>query len=297
MKVLLAIDSSGTSQNVIYQALSRPWETGSRFYVLSIAEHSHEDRSPQIHEKENEAALRAVKSAGEQLLRGGLEADVGVQPGLPKKAIPEFAKIWGADLIMIGSQGHGSWRRVLLGTIAQAVLRTAPCSVEIVRPTSAARAAASTALKILLATDGSEFAVKAAHSVANRPWPLGSQIKIISAVHLFTPEAQIVSPAFYAPYPDSLVHEVWEQARTRAEEAVAQARVILSSGSLILCDGKATPGGEPRDVLLDVAAAWEADLIVLGSHGWHGFDRLLMGSVSESVALHAQCSVEVVRGS
>jgi nucleotide-binding universal stress UspA family protein len=53
--------------------------------------------------------------------------------------------------------------------------------------------------------------------------------------------------------------------------------------------------GEPRAFLLDEAKAWPADLIVLGSHGRHGLDHLLMGSVAESVALYADCSVEVVR--
>jgi len=56
------------------------------------------------------------------------------------------------------------------------------------------------------------------------------------------------------------------------------------------------PIGEPRDILLDCARNWKADIIVLGSHGWRGLDLLLIGSVSESVALHAECSVEVIRG-
>ncbi|MGA3212194.1 MAG: universal stress protein [Terriglobales bacterium] len=296
MRVLLAIDSSGTSQNVIYQALSRPWQPGSKFYVLNVVDQSHREKTAPPQDDANDAAHVMVKSAREQLVRGGLAADSGVQSGVPKNAISDFAKTWEADLVMIGANGQGGWRQALLGSIAQAVLRTAPCSVEIVRPTSAARAAASPALKILLATDGSEFAVKAEHSVAGRPWPAGSQVRIVSAVHLFTPGAQVVSPTFYAAYPDMLVDEVWNQARTRAEEAVAEARGILASGGLSIDAGNATPTGEPRDVLLNVAAAWEANLIVLGSHGGHGFDHLLMGSVSEWVALHAQCSVEVIRG-
>ncbi len=56
------------------------------------------------------------------------------------------------------------------------------------------------------------------------------------------------------------------------------------------------PTGDPRGVILDTAEAWPADFIVLGSHGLRGFDRFLMGSVSESVAVHAHCSVEVIRG-
>jgi nucleotide-binding universal stress UspA family protein len=55
------------------------------------------------------------------------------------------------------------------------------------------------------------------------------------------------------------------------------------------------PIGEPRALILDVAEAWEADLIVVAAHGRRGLDRLLMGSVSEAVATYAPCSVEVIR--
>jgi nucleotide-binding universal stress UspA family protein len=49
-------------------------------------------------------------------------------------------------------------------------------------------------------------------------------------------------------------------------------------------------------VILDCATKWKADLIVVGSHGKNGIQRLLLGSVSEYVATHAKCSVEIVRG-
>jgi nucleotide-binding universal stress UspA family protein len=51
----------------------------------------------------------------------------------------------------------------------------------------------------------------------------------------------------------------------------------------------------PSRAILAAADSWEADLIVMGSHGRRGFDRIVLGSVSESVAMHARCSVEVVR--
>jgi len=60
-------------------------------------------------------------------------------------------------------------------------------------------------------------------------------------------------------------------------------------------DEQMIPTGDPRAVILDAARAWPADLIVLGSHGRRGLDRFLMGSVAESVAIHAHCSVEVIR--
>jgi nucleotide-binding universal stress UspA family protein len=56
-----------------------------------------------------------------------------------------------------------------------------------------------------------------------------------------------------------------------------------------------TPDMDPRHAIVDCAREWGADLIILGSHGRRGLDRLLLGSVAESVVRHAPCSVEVVR--
>jgi nucleotide-binding universal stress UspA family protein len=57
----------------------------------------------------------------------------------------------------------------------------------------------------------------------------------------------------------------------------------------------APPVGEPRGLILDAAKSWQSDMIVLGSQGRSGLDRFLIGSVSEAVAVHAHCSVEVIR--
>jgi nucleotide-binding universal stress UspA family protein len=54
--------------------------------------------------------------------------------------------------------------------------------------------------------------------------------------------------------------------------------------------------GGAKEVILDEAERWGADLIVVGSHGHHGLRRFLLGSVSRAVASHARCSVEIVRG-
>jgi nucleotide-binding universal stress UspA family protein len=53
--------------------------------------------------------------------------------------------------------------------------------------------------------------------------------------------------------------------------------------------------GDPKSVILDHAEKWPADLIILGSHGLKGMSRFLMGSVSDAVARHAACSVQIVR--
>jgi nucleotide-binding universal stress UspA family protein len=147
----------------------------------------------------------------------------------------------------------------------------------------------------LLATDGSEYATSAAKSIASRPWPTGAEVRLISVAPVIAPipEAFPWSPSFY-PSPD-LVEAVQRETHRQAEEAVARAREVLKGATAKLVETECWPVGDPREVILHEARTWGADLIVLGSLGHHGIERFMLGSVSESVAMHAQCSVEVVR--
>ena len=150
-------------------------------------------------------------------------------------------------------------------------------------------------MKILVATDGSDCSVEALHSVANRPWPAATVIRVLSVEELIILDGQVAGYPLSSVYPQSLLEELTTQARDRASSAVKDAREILQSAGMEVLDGQAIELGEPRTVILDTAKTWGANLIVLGSHGRRGMDRFLMGSVSEAVAIHAECSVEVIR--
>lgn len=296
MKVILAIDPSTGSPHVVDEAAARPWPTGTTICALSIVDMGSWEGLPTLIEDAKHAAQTLVEKAQNKLDHPGYEVFSKVQLGYPKKSISDFAREWKADLVMVGSRDRGAVSRFFLGSVAQAVLRSAPCSVEIVRPASVDSPASSRAMKLLLATDGSECSEIAAHSVANRLWPAGTKIKIICVRELLVLENAVTVSSPCSVYPESLLNEILENARNRAKKAVAQARQVLTSKGLTVCDGLNAPVGDARAIILDEARAWGADLIVLGSHGRHGFDRVLLGSVSESVALYADCSVEVIRG-
>jgi nucleotide-binding universal stress UspA family protein len=287
MKVLLAVDSSPKS-HVIETAMRRPWPSGSLFCVMSVVDLRHWEGLPQLIEDAKAEAASVVKRAADRLAAAGFRLFTETPAGSPKEVIAQYASQWSADLIMVGSHGHSVATRFLLGSVAQAVLRIATCSVEIVRHP----AEASRGMRILLATDGSESSAKAVSSIANRPWPAQSEIRILSVAPLLTTDVPSFVSSMRVPVP-SVVDEVTKIARTRAEGAVADARKVLSGGALAVSE--ATPVEEPRAGILDEAKSWGADLIVLGSHGKHGLERLVMGSVSEAVAEYAHCSVEIVR--
>jgi nucleotide-binding universal stress UspA family protein len=208
--------------------------------------------------------------------------------GDPKRVILDRIAHAGADLVVVGSNPTAT--RFFLGNVAAAVVRYAPCSVEIVRgPVHDAGAR-----KILLAVDGSAGSEAAARSIAARPWGADAEVRVLSVVELILPPViALLEPPFIH---SEQVEVLRGEAMQRAEEAVASACGIVSvtlpkvsQAISVLLDG-------PRKIILDEAVEWGADLIVLGSHGHRGLDRFLLGSVAESVAMHAYCSVEVIRG-
>jgi nucleotide-binding universal stress UspA family protein len=294
MKVLVAIDDSGASQYVIAEAAARPWPTGTVLCVQCVLDMWTLDEVPELVEEAKRQTKALVAAAVSELSRSEYEVVSEIQAGVPKKGITEYAKRWGADLIMVGSHKSSAVTRFLVGSVSQAVLRAAPCSVEIVRPGQRGSPASSPGMKIILVTDGSECSIKAAQAVANCPWPAGTLVRVISVREPLAPESAMYI-SYQTLYPADLAEEVIESEQRRAEDALISARQIFSSAGLKLCDSEKTLFGDPRSVLLDEAELWGADLLVVGSHGLHGFDRVLLGSVSEAVAMHARCSVEVIR--
>lgn len=146
-------------------------------------------------------------------------------------------------------------------------------------------------MKILLAVDGSAFGEEAAREVARRPWPAGSELKVISVVEpVYIPAAEPWAlPAGYVDEMDKLAAE-------KARAAVEGALTALRAGEdKMLKVSYETPRGPVKQTIIEEAARWGADLIVLGSHGNGFWSRLLLGSVSHGVSSAAPCSVEIVK--
>jgi nucleotide-binding universal stress UspA family protein len=146
-------------------------------------------------------------------------------------------------------------------------------------------------MKILLAIDGSSFSEAAVEAVARRPWPAESELKIISVVE---PLVTMVTETWVLP--DNYWQDAEDAASGQAREALDKAAARFpATGNGALRITTDVLHGYPKRVILDEAEKWGADLVMVGSHGYSGFKRLLLGSVSQAVASHAKCSVEIVR--
>jgi nucleotide-binding universal stress UspA family protein len=292
MKILLAMDTSSASQVALDEVAERPWPAGSSVQVLSVVEPSHLWTTSEAAEQAPRLATEIADVAVERLRASGLEAAGDVSGGDPKTVILDRAGIADVDFIMVGSHGVSAIAKFLLGNVASAVLRYAPCSVEVVRA-RAPRTARSSPMKILLATDGSDSSDQAAHSIAERPWPAGTEVRVLNVVELTLPTSRaLLEPPFVDA---ALMASLREDAMKKSQAAVASATEILLAAGLEAADSISVLLTGPKALILDEANQWGAGLIVLGSHGRRGMDRFLLGSVSEAVALHASCSVEVIR--
>jgi nucleotide-binding universal stress UspA family protein len=296
MKLLIAVDSSPSSETVIAVIEGRPWPGGTEAIVLNVVDiigpGSGVMDVGSILEMERENAIQLVDTAAGRLGSAGLQATGEVIDGVPRSAIDAYAKEWGADFIIMGSHGHSDLVRFLLGSVAKSVLRSAPCSVEIVRPRADTVGPAkkpADGLMVILATDGSEHSQAAARSIAERPWPAKSEFRVVSFAEL----PPFVQPPHQGPDQDSTLDAIREDIMERAEGAVESARALLEKAGLATTG--AAVAGDPRTGILDEGTRWAADLIVLGSHGTARADGVAPGRTAETVALHAHCSVEIIR--
>lgn len=151
MKILLAVDGSKFSQTAIDEVIRRSWPSPTEVRILSVV---HPFPFPLLPDpfnvgaacyyeslkEERKRASRDIEDAERQIREKAPQLTVAAErlEGSPKKMIVEEAERWGADLIIVGTHGHGGVTRFPIGSVAQAVVAHAPCSVEVVRRPQAA---------------------------------------------------------------------------------------------------------------------------------------------------------------
>jgi len=292
MKILLAIDASPASDAAVSELTTRPWPAGTSVEVLSVVEPASPWTLSEVAEELARRADERVLQVAELLRARGLDAKATALPGDPKAVIVDQAAEMGADFVMLGSHGRTGIAEFLLGSVARAVVRFAPCSVRIVRGNPNGKESRQ-GMKILLATDGSESALLAARSIAGRPWPGGTEVRILSVVEL---GLSTVQAFLEPPFVDSPAMQMLRSdAMKYSLEAIRAAEEIVTRGGLAASEDVSVLVERPQQIIVNEAKQWGADLVVLGSHGRKKLSRFLLGSVSEAVATHAPCSVEVIR--
>lgn len=140
-------------------------------------------------------------------------------------------------------------------------------------------------MKILLGIDDSKYADNVAQAIIAQLRPQDTEVLVL---HVLQPLGLMAPPEMAIGYAPELADQ-----KQPAHDLVE--RIAQQFRSADFKAVTAVEAGDVRECILDAAAEWHADLIVLGSHGLRGIQRFLLGSVAEFVARHAKCSVQIIR--
>jgi nucleotide-binding universal stress UspA family protein len=233
-----------------------------------------------------EADASMAKGSAERLERlraaqfDGIETEVeALRHHNAAVAVTDYAGEVGAKLCVVGTHGRTGLSRVLAGSVAERVVRHAPCDVLSVPAT---KADATDALPIKHVMVGTDFSDPSKHAMDAAKWIGDKMDAELTLVHALDSSDE-TGPGLEE---SELKRRLWDALSTiRAERFAKNPRV-----NIVVLDGDSA-----ATAMCEHAADKGVDLLVVGSHGRTGLERLLIGSVAERVVRFASCPVWVVR--
>lgn len=297
MRILLAIDGSSCSDRATQLVASLPLPPESAVRVVAVLQPFADalalsyaaagDASANMESEEERDArhLReAIGRAEVALKRDDLAVDGFLVRGRPASSIVDEAAGMNADLVVVGSRGHGTIATMVLGSTAAEVADHAPCPVLVAR--------AETLGPVAFADDGSTSARHAEHVLTDWPIWTGCRVSVATVAEVAVPVAAGFTPGLYDQVLESYTSSADEARRETAEESQTAAGRLAAAG---LDTEPVTLEGDAASELLKFAEDRKVATIVMGTRGHTGLARLILGSVARNVLLHAHCSVLIVR--
>lgn len=265
-KLLLPTDGSKFSESAIREAIKLAKICSSKLYAVSVIKTNLEFETlvPQVIEKDEKEAIEHLESIKTRASKEGVNCEIIVLRGEePYQDIVDEATKNQVNMIIMGRHGRTGLLRLMMGSVTAKVIGHAPCNILVVPPTAKVECR-----NILIATDGSKYSEAATSEAIGIAKRCGSSLIVISVA---SSDAEITS----------------------AEDNVKKVVELVEKESIKI-EGL-TVTGKPYEVIVETSKQKHADLIVVGSHGRTGLERLLMGSVTERVIGHTESAVLVVR--
>jgi nucleotide-binding universal stress UspA family protein len=286
-KILCPVDFSAGSRQALAVAVRLASEADAElvlahvWYVPAAMFPVEHPLPVQIVQQLNDDAQRALDLAvRDASALGAKRLTSTLLTGIPWSAIVDLPDDPEFDLVVIGTHGRTGLARILLGSVAEKVVRHAPCSVLVVRPDGEVRPFTHALCPIDFSGDARQALDLAAELV--RPGGAG-----ITLLHVI--EAPV---AYSGELPDpGIVRDLDRRSAEALEQWAAELRGKVSVPVAVQC----RLGWAGAETLAAIDHDPTIDLVVMGSHGRTGIKRVLLGSVAEKVVRHARCPVLVGR--
>jgi len=241
---------------------------------------------PAMREATLELALEAVESAGRSVA-GVADVPVEVCVTVEPPAVELVRRSSGADLVVVGTRGHGTVLSAFLGSVALHVTTHAACPVVVVHPAPPASSAAHQGVaRVVVGVDGSPTGRAGLAAAVEEAVRLDAELDVVACFDF--------DPYWAALYPTVVpsADEVREDVTREAQAQVASVLADRPSGAPVPRLHLEVAQGSPSDVL--VQRARDAALLVVGSRGHGAVRAALLGSVALHCVMHAPCPVLVV---
>jgi len=293
MRVLLAIDGSMSSDKARDLVASLSLPAGSSVRIVGVVEHGSELFGlPWMPDVPNDGAtfervpverlVEQLEVAEREVARRDCVVDHVLLRGHAARAIVDEARTFGADLVVMGSRGHGALSIAVLGSTSAEVVDHAPCPVLVVRRSRLG--------SILLAEDGSVGADAAARVVDAWPILADLPVTVVSVAEIGIPFAG-GAPGAYEQVMEPYSEPIETSHRQCGEIAGRRGDWLAREGRTVDCEVR---DGDAAAEIIAAASAHGSDLVVVGTRGHTGLTRMILGSVARNVLIHAACSVLVV---
>jgi nucleotide-binding universal stress UspA family protein len=294
MRVLLAIDGSESARRATELVHNINWPTGTTIQVLSVVQSPINpmmsmpglvpapDGIEELAAAAYSEASRVVGDASAILRVNGRTLQPTVVVGRPATVIVEQAGRFRPDLVVLGSRGRGPVAATVLGSVSTEVAELATWPVLIARSPSISR--------VVFADDGSLDAGAARQLLQTMPGFKGLPVRVVSVQELTSSWYGWIEPVA------ADVMQGFEEALVRDRQryaAVATRTAELLRGAGLAAEADVREG-EAGHEIIESARAFGADLIVTGTRGQTGLERVLLGSIARKVVQRATCSVLVV---
>lgn len=285
-RILLSTDGSEFSEGAVREAIRLAKKCSSSLSVLTVLDTNPEFDAiaPQIMEKKEKEVRQNLDAIQTRAKKEGVQCSTIVRKGDESyKDIVDEAVKHRSTMIVMGRRGRTGLKRLMMGSVTARVIGHAPCNVLVVP-----KAAQLEFKNIVVATDGSKYSAAAASESIGLAKRNGSLLTVIAVVpsELMTPTDIDFTINQRELIAEKEMHEAEKNAKAVKDAALKEDIAVKAF----------VMSGKPPEAIIQTAQERNADLIVLGSHGRTGVERLLMGSVAERVIVLAPCAVLVVKG-
>jgi len=285
-KLLLATDGSQFSEGAIRESIRLAKQCSSQLSVVSVIETNpeYETIAPQLLEKAEKSTREHLEGIEAQAKKEGVDCTIRILEGEDSYSFitAEAAKSK-TSMIIIGRRGKTGLKWLAIGSTTARVIGHSPCNVLVVP-----RAAHVEFKNIVVATDGSKYSAAAAAEAIGIAKRNSSKLTVVSVIptEIATPTDIELDMTLREHIAEKEMHVAETNAKA-VKDAAQKAGVTVQAFVM---------SGKPADAVIEIAKDNNADLIILGSHGRTGLEKLLMGSVAERVIILSPCAVLVVKG-